>query len=196
MLVNRLLLCIIRISTTNQPTNRKGLKMKKHNIELVKMLRSNTTPMNKFDLYNWLKTYLAETDISATANDCVDKRGFVAHEVILSDNHGASRKIIVPVLADSFTFDEHGIYTKYGINSTRTRVGNKNMYIVSHERGHILVSYGKMICFYHFEQNVVYFKRNAFYHSVTTSKHVYIYLTEFVKPDALKMFAKQNADHD
>ena len=170
--------------------------MKKHNIEIVKMLRSNTTPMNKFDLHTWLETHLETSDISATVTSGFDKRGFVAHEVILSDNHGAARKIIVPVLSDSFTFDDAGIYTRYGILSPRVRVGNKTMYIVPHERGQILVSYGAMICFYHVEQNIVYFKRNAYMHSVTTSKHIHIFLTDFVDAKAVRIFAKQATNDD
>ena len=166
--------------------------MKKHNIEIVKMLRENATPMTKLDLNVWLETNLIESDITATVSSCVDKKGFVAHEVILSDNHGASRKIIVPVLADSFTFDANGIYTKYGIISPKARFGNKNMYIIAHANGYILVSYRTMICFYHFKQNTVYFKRNAYDHSSTTRKHIHAFLTHFVKnADAFKMFAKQ-----
>ena len=164
--------------------------MKKHNIEIVKMLRENATPMNKFDLVNWLDTKLANTDISAMVNNCFDKRGFVAHEIDLSDNHGANRKITVPCLSDSFTFDDNGIYNKYGIKSPKARVGNKKMYVIGHEKGYILVSYETMICFYHFKQNTVYFKRNAFMHSVTTSTHIHAFLTNFVDANALKMFAK------
>ena len=163
--------------------------MKKHNIEIVKMLRENATPMNKFDLQSWLETNIA-SDISATVNSCFDDRGFVAHEVILSDNYGAPRKITVPVLSDSFTFETSGIYTRYGIISPRFRLGNKNMHIVSHGSGYILVSYKTMICFYHFKQNIVYFKRNAFSHSVTTRKHIHAFLTDFVNANAIKMFAK------
>ena len=166
--------------------------MKKHNIEIVKTLRENATPMNKFDLQSWLETNLSSSDISATINGCFDSRGFVAHDVILSDNHGASRKITVPVCvsSDSFTFEKAGIYTRYGIISPSARVGNKNMYIVPHESGYILVSYKTMICFYHFKQNIVYFKRNAFSHSVTTCEHIRVFLTDFVNANAIKMFAK------
>lgn len=170
--------------------------MKKHNIEIVKMLRENATPMNKFDLHGWLETNLINTDISATVSGCVDARGFVAHTIELSDNHGSNRRFTVPILADSFTFEKAGIYTKYGIISPRAKVGNKNMYIVAHEGGCILVSYKTMICFYHFKQNIVYFKRNAFSHSVTTCKHIHAFLTNFVNANALKMFAKQWDNHD
>ena len=163
--------------------------MKKHNIEIVKTLRENATPMNKFDLQSWLETNIA-SDISATVNSCFDDRGFVAHEVILSDNYGAPRKITVPVLSDSFTFETAGIYTRYGIISPSAQVGNKNMYILPHGSGYILVSYKTMICFYHFKQNIVYFKRNAFSHSVTTRKHIHAFLTDFVNANAIKMFAK------
>ena len=164
--------------------------MKKHNIEIVKMLHENATPMNKFELFGWLETNLASTDISATVNSCIDKRGFVANEVILSDNHGSNRKITVPVLSDSFTFEAYGIYNTYGIISPKARVGNKNMYIIEHLAGYILVSYNTMICFYHFKQNTVYFKRNAFNHSVTASSHIHAFLTNCVDANALKMFAK------
>lgn len=164
--------------------------MKKHNIEIVKMLRKNATPMNKFDLHGWLETNLIASDISATVNSCFDDRGFVANEVILSDNHGSNRSFTVPVLADSFTFEDAGICSKYSINSPKARFGNKNMYIVAHKSGYILVSYETMICFYHFKQNIVYFKRNAFAHSVTTCKHIHTFLTHFVNANALKMFAK------
>lgn len=170
--------------------------MKKHNIEIVKQLSSNTTPMTERELQGWLETNLAKTDISAEVASGFDKRGFVAHEVILSDNHGAARKIIVPTLADSFTFEANCIYTRNGILSPRTRVGNKNMHVVPHKTGLILVSYGVMICFYHAEQNIVYFKRNAYMHSVTTSTHIYHFLTNFVNASALKMFAKQKDNHD
>ena len=167
--------------------------MKKHNIAIVKMLRKNVTPMNEFDLIDWLETNLIETDISATVDSCIDKRGFVAHEIELSDNHGASRKITVPVLSDAFTFEEAGIYSKYGIKSPKTRFATKNMYVIAHENGYILVSYDTMICFYHFKQNTVYFKRNAFDHSVTTSTHISVFLDNFVNirnAKAIKMFAK------
>ena len=167
--------------------------MKKHNIEIVKNLRENVTPMNKFNLLDWLETNLIETDISATINSCIDKRGFVAHEIELSDNYGTSRKITVPVLSDCFTFEEAGIYRTYYIKSPKTRVGNKNMYVIAHEEGDILVSYNTMICFYHFNKNTVYFKRDAFYHSVKTSTHISEFLDNFVKVrnvNVIKMFAK------
>lgn len=164
--------------------------MKKHNIEIVKMLRKNATPMGKFDLHDWLETNLIASDISAKVNTCFDKRGFVAHEVILSDNHGTSRKITVPTLADNFTFEANGIYARYGIISPKARFGNKNMYIVAHKNGYILVSYETMIGFYHFKENIVYFKRNAFEHCVTTSKHIHAFLSNFVNANAIKMFAK------
>ena len=164
--------------------------MKKHNIEIVKMLRENATPMNRFDLYGWLETNLANTDISANVSSCFDKRGFVAHDVILSDNHGASRKITVPTLSDSFMFEANGIYNIYGIKSPKARFRSRNMYIIDHPSGYILVSYNTMICFYHFKQNIVYFKRNAFHHSVTTSIHINVFLTHFVNANAIKMFAK------
>ena len=165
--------------------------MKKHNIELVKMLRENATPMNNSDLQDWLETALINASgLSATVSSCVDKRGFDAHKIELSDNHGANRSFTVPVLADSFTFEDAGIYNKYGIISPVARVGSKNMYVVSHESGYILVSYETMICFYHVEQNTVYFKRNAFCHTVTTSIHIHEFLTNFVNANALKMFAK------
>ena len=114
--------------------------MKKYNIEIVKMLRKNATPMNKFELQDWLDTNLS-SDIESTQTLTVDGRGFVAHEVILSDNHGADRRFTVPVLSDDFTFEANGIDTKYGIKSPKTRVGNKNMYILDHKNGCILVSY-------------------------------------------------------
>ena len=164
--------------------------MKKYNIEIVKMLRENATPMNKFDLHGWLETNLANTDISAAVKSCVDKRGFVANDVCLSDNHGASRKITVPVLSDGFTFDANGIYNIYCIKSPRARFRSRNMYIIEHPAGYILVSYNTMICFYHFKQNIVYFKCNAFRHSVTTRIHIRAFLTHFVDVNALKMFAK------
>ena len=169
--------------------------MKKYNIEIVKMLRKNATPMNKFELQDWLDTNLS-SDIESTQTLTVDGRGFVAHEVILSDNHGADRRFTVPVLSDDFTFEANGIDTKYGIKSPKTRVGNKNMYILDHKNGCILVSYNKMICFYHVNKNIVYFKRNAFHHSVTTSKHIYLFLTHFVNANAIKMFAEQRDNHD
>ena len=167
--------------------------MKKHNIAIVKMLRENATPMNKSDLLAWLAVELINTDISATVDRCVDKRCFAAHEIELSDNHGASRKITVPVLSDCFTFEDAGIYSKYGIISPKARFRNKNMYVIAHENGYILVSYDTMICFYNFKQNTVYFKRNAFDHSVTTSTHIHAFLTHFVNirnAKAIKMFAK------
>ena len=164
--------------------------MKKHNIDIVKMLRENATPVNRFDLYGWLETNLAETDISATVNRGFNKRGFTAHEVILSDGHGSNRSFTVPVLSDNFTFDANGIYNTYVIKSPRARVGSKNMYILTNDQGYILVSYDTMICFYHVTQNTVYFKRHAFLHSVTTSKHIHLFLTHFVNTNASKMFAK------
>ena len=166
--------------------------MKKHNIEIVKMLRKNATPMNKSNLINWLETNLIESDVSATVKSCIDKRGFAAHGIELSDNYGASRKITVPVLSDAFTFEEAGIYSKYGIISPKARVGNKNMYVIAHEKGYILVSYDTMICFYHFKQNTVYFKRNAFDHSSTTTSHISEFLNTFVNANVIKMFAKTN----
>lgn len=164
--------------------------MKKHNIEIVKTLLENVTPMNKFALMSWLDANLIASDISATVSGCVDGRGFVAHEVILSDNHGADRRFTVPVLSDSFTFEENGIYDKYVIISPNALFGNKNMYIIAHKDGRILVSCETMICFYHFENNIVYFKRDAFSHTVTTRKHISAFLANFVNADALKMFAK------
>ena len=163
--------------------------MKKHNIQIVKHLRKNVTPMNKFDLMEWLENNLIETEISATISSCIDKRGFVAHEIDLSDNHGASRKITVPVLSD-FTFENNGIYSKYGIKSPKARVGNKNMYVIAHEHGYILVSYDTMICLYHFKQNTVYYKCNAFDNSSTTSSHISDFLNTFVNANVIKMFAK------
>ena len=164
--------------------------MKKYNIEIVKNLRENATPMNKFDLYGWLETNLANTDISATVKSCADKRGFAAHAVELSDNHGASRKITVPVLSDDFTFEANGIYRTYGIKSPKARFRSKNMYVIAHTGGNILVSYDTAICFYHFAQHTVYFKCNAFDHSVTTSKHIHDFLAHFVSANAIRMFAK------
>ena len=111
--------------------------MKKHNIEIVKMLRNNVTPMNKYDLQCWLETNLSSSDIAATVNSCVDSRGFDAHDVILSDTHGTSRKITVPTLADSFMIDSNGIYNRYVSFSQKVRFGRKNMYIVAHEIGYI-----------------------------------------------------------
>ena len=108
--------------------------MKKHNIEIVKQLSEDATPMTKFYLPYWLKTNLAETDIASTVNQCVGKMGFEAQEVVLSDGHGASRKIIVPLLAAGFAFGDAGIYATYGIISPSTRVGNKNMYVLTHEK--------------------------------------------------------------
>ena len=164
--------------------------MKKHNIEIVKMLRKNATPMNNSDLQDWLETNLIASDISATVSSCIDGKGFVAHEIELSDTHGANRSFTVPTLADSFTFEANGIYNKYGIISPKAQVGSKNMYVVSHEGGYVLVSYKTMIGFYHVEQNTVYFKRHAFCHSVTTAIHIYEFLTNFVNANASKMFAK------
>ena len=165
--------------------------MKKHNLEIVKKLREDVTPMNKSNLLAWLEANLADTDISATVSSCVNDKMFTVHEIELSDNHGKSRKITVPVLSDDFTFAKNGIEAKYGIISPKAQFEKKNMYIIANERGHILVSYKTMICFYHFTQNIVYFKRNAFDHSVTTSKHIHVFLTHFVKANAVKMFAKQ-----
>ena len=164
--------------------------MKKHNIEIVKMLRKNVTPTNTSNLINWLETNLIESDLSATINSSINSKGFVAHGIELSDNHGASRKITVPVLSDDFTFENNGIYSKYGIISPKARVGNKNMYVIEHPKGYILVSYNTMICFYHFKQNTVYFKLNAFDHSVTTSSHISVFLNTFVNANCVKMFAK------
>lgn len=164
--------------------------MKKHNIEIVKQLRSNITPMTERDLNEWLETNLEASDISATVASGFDKRGFIAHDVILSDNYGSPRRIIVPALSHNFTFDSDRIYDRYNILSPRHRIGSKNMHVVKHDFGHILVSYGTMICFYHFDKNTVFFKRNAFHHSITTSKHIHIFLTDFVKTDAIKIFAK------
>lgn len=164
--------------------------MKKHNIEIVKMLRKNATPMNKSELIKWLISKLARTDISANTNTSIDKRGFVAHWIELYDDHGTSRTITIPVLSDTFTFEANGIYITYGIKSPKTQVGKKNMYVIAHATGHILVSYNTTICFYDFKQNTVYFKRNAFTHSVTTSKHIHVFLNNFVNKTAIKMFAK------
>ena len=165
--------------------------MKKQNIITVKSLRANSVPMNKFDLVSWLEAMLSVTDISATVKGCIDERGFVAHTVTLSDGHGADRSFIVPSLSNTFTFDEYCIRATYSIKSPRTRIGKKNMYVREHDKGLILVSYNSMICFYHTAQNVVYFKRNAFAHCTTTSKHIHTFLSRFVNADALKMFAKQ-----
>ena len=176
--------------TNNQ--QRKGSSiMKKHNIAIFKSLRAYATPMNKFDLISWLEAMLSVTDISAAVKGCIDKRGFVAHEVTLSDNHGSNRSFTVPALSTTFTFDEYCIYDTYTIKSPRTQVNSKNMHVLEHKNGYILVSYNSVICFYHVTQNVVYFKRNAFAHSVTTCKHIHTFLTRFVNADALKMFAEQ-----
>ena len=164
--------------------------MKKHNIEIVKSLRENATPMNKSNLIDWLDANLVGTDISATVSSCFDDKGFVCHEIDLSDNHGKSRKITVPVLADDFTFAKNGIEAKYGIISPKARFKNKNMYIVAHASGYILVSYETTVAFYQFTQNIVYFKRNAFTHSAPTNKHIHAFLTHFVNANAIKMFAE------
>ena len=169
--------------------------MKKHNNTIVKQLRACVTPMNKFNLVDWLETNLADTDISATVSSCVDAKGFAAHEIIFSDNKGSDRRFTVPLLSDEFTFDAHGIYTTYGIISPKARFRNRNMYVIAHESGHVLVSYKTMIAFYNIAQNVVYFKRNAFMSS-TTSRHINEFLTHFVDANALKMFAKQGYDND
>ena len=165
--------------------------MQKHNIMTVKSLRANAVPMNKFDLVKWLVANLSRTDISARTNSSIDERGFVAHTVTLYDNHGADRSFVVPALSNTFTFDEYGIGTTYSIKSPKTRVDGKNMYVLDHAKGLILVSYNSTIAFYHTAQNTVYFKRNAYAHTVTTSKHINTFLTRFVKNDAIKMFAKQ-----
>ena len=169
--------------------------MKKQNNAIVKQLRAYATPMNKFNLIDWLDVNLADTDISATVSSCVDARGFVAHEIILSDNKGSDRRFTVPLLSDEFTFDAYGICSVYSMMSPRARYRGKNMYIVTHQKGHILVSYKTMVCFYHFEHNVVYFKRNAFMCSAT-SRHINEFLTHFVNSNAIKMFAKQSHNHD
>ena len=164
--------------------------MKQDNINIFKSLRANAVPMNKFDLVSWLDAMLSVTDISATVTGCIDERGFVAHTVTLSDGSGADRSFIVPSLSNSFTFDEYNIGTTYSIKSPRTRINGKNMYVREHAKGLILVSYNSTIAFYHTTQNVVYFKRNAFAHSTTTS-HINTFLNRFVNEDAIKMFAKQ-----
>ena len=165
--------------------------MKQNNIEIVKSLRANAVPMDKFDLISWLEAMLAMTDISATVKGCIDERGFIAHTVTLSDGNGADRSFIVPALSNTFTFDDYNVWTTYSIKSPKTRIGSKNMYVLEHSHGLILVSYNAMIAFYNIKQNVVYFKRNAFQHCTTTSKHINTFLTTFVNADALKMFAKQ-----
>ena len=170
--------------------------MKKHNNAIVKQLRAYATPMNKFALFEWLEANLANTDISATVSSCVDGKGFVAHEIILSDGKGSDRSFTVPLLSDEFTFEAYGIYTTYSIISPKARFRGKNMYVIEHEHGYILISYKTMICFYHFTQNVVYFKRNAFMCSATTSRHIYEFLTHFVNANAIKMYAKQSPNHD
>ena len=169
--------------------------MKKHNNAIVKHLRARATPMNKFNLIDWLDANLANTDISATVVSCVDSKGFEAHEIDLSDGKGSTRRFTVPLLSDDFTFDDNGIYTTYSIISPRARFKGKNMYIIAHDRGHILVSYKTMVCFYHVERNTVYFKRNAFMCSATTSRHIFEFLKHFVNGNAIKMFAKQY-NHD
>ena len=128
--------------------------MKKQNIITVKSLRANSVPMNKFDLVSWLEAMLSVTDISATVKGCIDERGFVAHTVTLSDGHGADRSFIVPSLSITFSFDEYNIGTTYSIKSPRTQVDGKNMYVLEHEKGSILVSYNSTIAFYHTAQNV------------------------------------------
>ena len=165
--------------------------MKKHNIIIIKSLKANAVPMHKFDLVSWLEAMLSVADISATVKGCIDEIGFIVYEVTLSDGHGANRSFVVPALSNTFTFDEYNIGTHYSIKSPRTRVGSKNMYVLEHKNGLILVSYNSTIAFYHSSQNVVYFKRNAFAHSQTTSSHISYFLTNFVNADALKMFAKQ-----
>ena len=164
--------------------------MKKHNIEVFKSLRAHVTPMDKFDLVGWLEAMLSVTDISATVKSCIDNRGFIAHEVTLSDNQGTNRSFVAPSLSNTFTFDEYCIYNTYSIKSPKTRIGKKNMYVLEHKNGYILVSYNSVICFYHVKQNTVYFKINAFMHSVATSRHINTFLTSFVPNDALKMFAE------
>ena len=170
--------------------------MKKHNNEIVKKLRAYATPMGKFNLIDWLEANLADTDISATASPCVDNRGFVAHLVELSDGKGSARRFTVPVLSDEFTFDSYGIYTTYSMMPPKARYKGKNMYIVGHKDGYILVSYKTMICFYHADRNTVYFKQNAFMCSATTSRHINEFLTHFVDANAIKMYAKQGYGRD
>ena len=169
--------------------------MKKHNNAIVKRLRAYATPMNKFNLIDWLDANLADTDISATVSPCVDGKGFVAHEIELSDGKGSNRRFTVPLLSDEFTFDGYGIGTTYSGMPPKARFKGNNMYILPHQSGYVLVSYKSMICFFHAEQNVVYFKRNAFACSATTSRHINEFLTHFVDANALKMFAKQAHNH-
>ena len=168
--------------------------MKQHNINIFKSLRANSVPMDKFDLVSWLEAMLSVTELSATVKGCIDKRGFVAHTVTLSDNHGANRSFVVPMLSDTFEFNTDGIYNTYGRNTLKARYGKKNMYLIAHKSGTksgtILVSYESTICYYDLKQNVVYFKRNAFNHSQTTNRHIYLFLTYFVNANAIKMFAK------
>ena len=170
--------------------------MKKHNHNIVKKLRAYATPMNKFVLIDWLDANLASTDISATVSSCVDAKGFVAHEIILSDNKGSDRRFTVPTLSDDFTIDAYGIGTTYSLMPPKARFRNKNMYVIEHEKGYILVSYKTMIGFYHVKRNTVYFKRNAFMCTATTSRHIHEFLTHFVDANAVKMFAKQAHTHD
>ena len=155
------------------------------------MLRENATPMTRFDLYGWLETNLANTDISANVSSCFDNRGFVANEVILSDKHGASRKITIPVLADSFTFDSIGItnarYNRF--KRLSERVGSKNMWVVEYKNGLLLVSYNTVIAYYHTQHNTVYFMINAYNHSSTTTSHISEFLSNYCPTNALKMFA-------
>ena len=170
--------------------------MKKHNNEIVKKLRAYATPMNKFNLIDWLDANLADTDISATASPCVDSRGFAAHRIELSDGKGSDRRFTVPVLSDEFTFDAYGIYPTYSMMSPKARYKGKNMYVITHKSGTILVSYKTLIAFYHAERNTVYFKRNAFMCSATTARHIHEFLTHFVEADAIKMYAKQGYGRD
>ena len=180
----------MHISTTNKQKKGSNI-MQKRNIEIFKSLRAHVTPMDKFDLVGWLEAMLSVTDISATVKSCIDNRGFIAHNVTLSDNHGSNRSFVAPSLSNTFTFDEYNIGTTYSIKSPKTQVDSKNMYVIPHTNGLILVSYNSMICFYDLAQNTVYFKRNAFMHSVTTSHHINTFLTSFVPSDALKMYANQ-----
>ena len=171
--------------------------MKKHNHAIVKKLRAYATPASKFNLMSWLEANLADTDISATVTPCVDAKGFVAHRVDLSDGKGSDRSFTVPLLSDDFTFDDNGIGTTYSILSPKARFRGKNMYIVAHDLGHILVSYKTMIAYYYVERNTVYFKRNAYTGSTTTSRHIHEFLTHFVNnSNVVKMYAKQNHNYD
>ena len=164
--------------------------MKQNNIVIFKSLRANSFPMHKFDLVSWLEAMLSVTDISATVKGCIDKLGFIAHEVTLSDNHGADRSFVVPVLSDGFDFTAEGIDNTYDGNAPKARWGKKNMYLIAYKRGYILVSYEATICFYDITKNAVYFKQNSFEHSTTTSKHIHTFLNRFVPNDVIKMFAK------